>query len=176
MLNSTVQRQAINRLTKQLEHLNTDTRTLTFETRIGKMKGPNITIKQLQRIEPRSINAWIAQLRLLIETNNHNDPETMVILKMVTSNGLHHIFEAKQTRETMFDAILNAAFPTNDLYIYEKVLKTIKMRDFERVTKFENKFFEKIKFANFCLKNKKNTRQERSLTSLKTTSRINNVS
>jgi hypothetical protein len=54
----------------------------------------------------------------------------------------------------MLDAILDAAFPKSELYIYEKVLKTIKLRDFNKVAEFEKKFYDNVKFANFCLQRK----------------------
>jgi hypothetical protein len=67
-----------------------------FETSIGGLKGPSITIQKLSQIEPTTVINWISQIRLLFDTNNNTYEDAKRILKHTIDTELHPLFDTKK--------------------------------------------------------------------------------
>lgn len=110
-----------------------------FETNIGGLKGPSLTISKLTVIEPSTITIWVYQIRLLFETNNNTDDEGKSILKLTIDPKHHHTFETSKTNETILDALIQAALPANAFYKYESWLKCCKSAEYKSFNEYLKK-------------------------------------
>jgi hypothetical protein len=138
-------------LTHQLEKMST-TPSYNFDTFIGQVKGPTITIPQLNNVEPERLKEWMSQIRTLFSVNQYTPETAHLVLKMVTCEKLHHIFEDKKTIETKLDAIYEAGFPKKDFFIYENKLKNIRIEHYNNISEYSREFEKHVDFSNYCLK------------------------
>ncbi|KCZ75231.1 hypothetical protein H311_03796 [Anncaliia algerae PRA109] len=127
---------------------------LTFETLINDQKGPSITLKKLEFLDPNTILPWIKQVKILFEINKADNKTAMAILRVLLDTNLHYIVDNSEDPEVALDKIIKEAFPKDDFSIYDRILKNLKTTNFDSITKFYSDFIKFINMANSCLTKK----------------------
>lgn len=124
-----------------------------FETQIGSIKGPTMPIRRLDRISPSSIENWVTEVRTLFSLNRHTQEEQIGILKLIINPEIDKLI-LEEEPDKKLDNLLKLAFPRSDKYLYDNILRTIKLSHIKNFKEFKHQFDLNINHLNSCLGNK----------------------
>ena len=125
----------------------------TFETHIGKQKGPTIKIQHIYDLRSQDLNIWSDKLRNIAEANKWTAADSILILKLITEPEIQQIFSEAKDLDSALDDLCLAAYPRNDYRIYLEKLSNIRAYQFGKIEEYKLAIIELSKKADMCLKN-----------------------
>ena len=138
-------------LNSRLEKLLVTPSTFSFETKLGDLKGPTITLQKLTELNINTLEDWADKVRTLFNLNNTDLPEAKNILKLLLTRELYTIVADKKDVESMLDTLILAAFPRKEAFKYENALKRMYIDQFNTIIEFIKSFKKNIKHLDLCL-------------------------
>lgn len=81
-----------------------------FETKVGKLKGPSITLEKLEDMAAQNVRKWIERDRNVIKLTEITEEVASTMLELVIYVKYYNVIERKRSVETKLEALLHERY------------------------------------------------------------------
>ena len=124
---------------------------LTFTSNIAGLKDQfSVPIEKLDHPETQDVYFWIRKIQEAQSICAWTDEQSIIILKLLVTDNLHHIFESKKTLSSALETIKNRFFNSEKFNHYRNLIYRTKAKNFKSLQDYLEELNKRIDQADWC--------------------------